>query len=198
MSRIFLLAILTLYGCQTNSTYGPAVGSGAGYSDSAAAQGRTTVIYMGRKGMSPRQVAEFAMLRAAELTLANGNDWFAVVEAMTRPPDAQDINSIAGRTGSVLTNQATTAGAGGGGDKSSAAPGVSDGIVPGGPSIGGFGGSDVPYQVIERWMPQTPHRTIMVIQMGSGSRASFDGLDKAPEIYSAKAIAREIRSKMSR
>lgn len=199
MSRIFLLAIMALGGCQTAQPgYGPADGSGVGYSQFEAPQGRTTVVYTGSKGASPREVAEYAILRAAELTLGSGNDWFAVMEAMTRPLAARDINSIAGRTGSVLTNPAITAEAGGIGNKSSAAPGVADGIVPGGPSIGGFGGGDVPYQVIERWNGREAHRSILVIQMGKGSKASFEGLEKAPEIYSAEAISREIRAKMSR
>ena len=39
-------------------------------------------------------------------------------------------------------------------------------------------------------------QTVIVIQMGTGEKAAFPGLDKAPEIFSAKTTASEIRAKM--
>jgi hypothetical protein len=146
--------------------------------------------------MSAARVAEYALLRAAELTLASGQEWFAVIGTTTQEVQIGDINKIAGRSGSILGSESTTAGSGG--DQSAAAPGVRDSAVPGGPSTGGFGGGDVPYQVLERWTPPTVHQTAIVIQMGSGKAANFEGLAKAPEIYSAKAVAEEIRAKMAK
>lgn len=172
--------------------------SSAGYFVAPVEDGRQAVTYTGSRKMTSAQVAEFALLRAAEVTLASGQQWFAVIEARSRNVQLGDINSIQGRSGSVLSSGSTTAGAGGGGDTSSAAPGVGEGSVATGPSTGGFGGGDVPYQVIERWTPPTVPQTTIVIQMGSGNQVSFDGLAKAPEIYSAQAVADEIRAKLSR
>lgn len=198
--RILVAATLALCACQTAApSYRAASGPGsAGYFTAPAESGRYTVVYTGDKGMTPTQVAELALLSAAELAIASGQEWFAVINAATRQVQLGDVNSIQGRTGSVLTSQSTTAGAGGGGDMSSAAPGVKDSVVPGGPSIGGFGGGDVPYQVIEKWTPRTVYQTAMLIQLGSGNKASFEGLDKAPEIYSARAVADEIRGRRER
>ena len=196
-----VVGMLALSACQTAMpTYQAASGpTDVGYFSAPADSGRQAVIYTGQKKMKPAQVAEYALLRAAELTLASGQEWFAVLHAANQQVRiGDDVNTIAGRSGSFLTSEATTAGAGGGGDRKSAGAGVGDGAVPGGPSTGGFGGGDVPYQVLERWTPSTVHRTTLLIQMGSGNEASFEGLEEAPEIYSAKKIADDIRAKMAR
>jgi hypothetical protein len=39
-------------------------------------------------------------------------------------------------------------------------------------------------------------QTVIVIQMGSGEKAEFAGVEKAPEIFPAKATADDIRAKM--
>jgi hypothetical protein len=193
-------ATLALSACQTAMpSYQAASGpNGVGYFSAPADNGRQVVTYTGEKGMKPAQVAEYALLRAAELTLASGQEWFAVLQSASQQVQVGDVNSIAGRSGSVLKGESTTAGAGGGGDRRTAGAGVDDGVVPGGPTTGGFGGGDVPYQVIERWTPPTVHQTAIVIQMGSGTEVSLDGLEKAPEILSAQHVADGIRAKMAR
>lgn len=201
MTRLILIAATVVLGaCNGASPAYQAAGApnSVGHFAAPADNGRYVVGYTGDKGMSAAQVAEFALLRAAEVTSAAGQDWFAVLENRTLKVQAGDVNNIQGRTGSVLSTGSTGAGAGGAGNRSGAAPGVSDGSVPTGPSTGGFGGGDVPYQVIERWRPPTVHQTTIVIQMGSGKSASFEGLAKAPEIYSAKAVADEIRAKTTK
>ena len=49
---------------------------------------------------------------------------------------------------------------------------------------------------LERWQPPTVPQTVIIIQMGRGEQAKFAGLDKAPEIFSAKTTAEDIRAKM--
>lgn len=197
---IFVAATVAVSACQTAMpSYQAASGpNDVGYFSAPADESRHTVTYTGAKGMTPAQVAEFALLRAAELTLASGQEWFAVLHSTSRQVQAGDLNRIQGRSGSVLTSEPATAGAGGGRDRSSAGAGVDDGAVPGGPSTGGFGGGDVPYQVIERWTPPTVNQTAIIIHMGSGREASFDGLESAPEIFAAKPIADRIRAKLAR
>jgi hypothetical protein len=199
VKRLALLATtLALGACQTAlPSYQAASGpNGFGYFSAPVDNGRQAVTYTGGKGMKPAQVAEYALLRAAELTLASGQEWFAVLHTESQKVQAADVNEIAGRSGSVLTGESTTAGSGG--DRRGAGAGVEDAGVPGGPTTGGFGGGDVPYQVLERWTPPTVNQTTLLVQMGSGREAAFEDLEAAPEIFSARDVAERIRAKMAR
>lgn len=201
MKRLALVAVtLALGACQTAaSSYEAASGPNQiGYFSAPVDGGRVAVTFTGKKGMTPAQVAEYALLRAAELTLESGQQWFAVLHTASQQVQVGDVNRIAGRSGSVLTGESTTAGAGGGRDRRGAGAGVDDGAVPGGPSTGGFGGGDVPYQVLERWTPPKVHQTTLLIQMGSGTQASFEGLETTPEIFSARSLADRIRASTAR
>ena len=167
-----------------------------GYFSGPVEDGRHAVAYTGAKGMSRAQVAQFAMLRAAELTLESGQEWFAVIESKSQNVQLQAENDLKDRTtGGFVGGESTSTGAGGAGGTASPG-GVSDPVVRGGPSTGGFGGGDVPYQVLERWTPPTAPQTVLLIQMGKGDEASFDGLAKAPEIFGARTVVDEIRGKM--
>lgn len=199
MKKLALLAaVISLGACQTATPAYQAASTpgGVGYFSAPVDDGRHAISYTGAKGMTPAQVAEFALLRAAELTLASGQEWFAVLHTESQKVQVGDLNTIAGRSGSILTGESTTAGSGG--DRTGAGPGVDDAGVPGGPTTGGFGGGDVPYQVLERWNLPTVPRTTLIVQMGSGNQASFDGLETAPEILSAQAVVDQVRAKMAR
>ena len=189
MKRLTLLAAtLALSACQTAApSYEAATGPNQiGYFSTPVDGGRVAVTFTGKKGMKPAQVAENALLRAAELTLESGQEWFAVLHTASQEVQVGDVNRIAGRSGSVLTGESATAGAGGGGDRRGAG------------ATGGFGGGDVPYQVLERWTPPTVNQTTLLIQMGSGTQASFEGLETTPEIFSARSVADRIRDKARR
>lgn len=197
MRKLVLIAsTLALTACQTSTaSYEAASGPGqVGYFSAPVDDGRVAVTYTGKKGMTEAQVAEYALLRAAELTLASGQQWFAVLHTDSRETKAGDINRIDGRTGAILTGESATAGSGG--DRRGATAGVDDATVAGGPTTGGFGGGDVPYQVLERWTPRAVKQTTLIVQMGSGNQASFEGLESTPEIYSAQEVAAQIRAKM--
>jgi hypothetical protein len=200
MNRCTMIATaaITLTACASAPapTYQAAADLGtSGYLTAPAEDGRHTVAYTGEKGMTRAQVAEYALLRAAELTIESGQEWFAVIDttnqAVQLTSGKDDLQSRSG--GGFVSGESAGTG-------TSAAPspgGVSDSVTRGGASTGGFGGGDVPYQVIERWKPPTVPQTVIVIQMGKGSQASFEGLDKAPEIFSAKSVAADIRGKMN-
>jgi hypothetical protein len=168
----------------------------SGWLTANADDGRYTVVYTGTPGMKREQVAEFALLRAAEFTSEAGLEWFAVTRKTSRTvpidPRKGDLSSKTG--GSLGGNP--TAGTGSGAAGGSATPGASNPTTRGGPSTGGFGGGDVPYQVLERWQPVKVPQTILEIQMGSGDQAQFKGLKKAPEIFDAKKVSSEIRAKI--
>jgi hypothetical protein len=69
-----------LSACASYVPYGPATGrAGVGYFEQAIEADRYRVGYHGPSGMSRNEVEDLAMLRAAELTLERGYDWFRVV-----------------------------------------------------------------------------------------------------------------------
>ena len=82
MKRLVLsaLAALSLAACATQPTvYQPAAGPNAvGYSEYRIEPGRYRITFQGGSGASAQQVMDFAILRAADLTLAEGYDWFRV------------------------------------------------------------------------------------------------------------------------
>ncbi|MFW5660189.1 MAG: CC0125/CC1285 family lipoprotein [Oceanicaulis sp.] len=86
MTRLALIAstaALALAACApTPTTYGPAgsVSSGVGYDELRIEDDRWRVTFTGGPGASRNAVERLALRRAAELTLANGYDWFTVVE----------------------------------------------------------------------------------------------------------------------
>ncbi|MBL8545963.1 MAG: hypothetical protein JNL81_05830 [Hyphomonadaceae bacterium] len=94
----FMAAALALAASGCASTYhARADGASDGYSDRQLAADRWRVEYVGEELSSEQQVETFLLLRAAQVTVANGYDWFApsahesetqeelVVEAMRRP-----------------------------------------------------------------------------------------------------------------
>jgi len=82
-------AALALTACASLAPYGPQTGSGGqGYAEQRIETNRWRVTYSGVGAPGP--VADLALRRAAELTAANGDDWFEVVQRHTdgRPDSA--------------------------------------------------------------------------------------------------------------
>ena len=72
MNRLFLLATFFALGACAAvgpTTYGPADNKGFGFEESRIEQDRYRITYRGSGGMLPETVEDYAMLRAAELTL---------------------------------------------------------------------------------------------------------------------------------
>jgi hypothetical protein len=83
MRRLVLsaLAAASLTACVTPTVYQRAAGPGAvGYSEYRIEPGRYRVFFLGGSSAPPDQVMDFALRRAAELTLAQGFDWFSVAD----------------------------------------------------------------------------------------------------------------------
>lgn len=82
MNRLIVttLAALSLAACATAPTlYQPAAGPQAvGYSDYRIEPGRYRITFRGGPGAPPEQVTDYALLRAADIALAEGYDWFRV------------------------------------------------------------------------------------------------------------------------
>lgn len=78
-------ACLALAACATAPTrYQPAGQGGVGYSELRIEPDRYRVTFQGGPGAPEAQVQDYALLRAAELALAGGYDWFRVVDRTTR------------------------------------------------------------------------------------------------------------------
>jgi hypothetical protein len=87
MNRLILPALavlgaLSLSACATQPTlYQPAaVPNGVGYSEYRIEAERFRVTFQGGPGASAQHVTDLALLRAADLALANGYDWFRVTD----------------------------------------------------------------------------------------------------------------------
>lgn len=89
MKRLLIpaLAALSLSACATPqpTVYQPAASAGAvGYSEYRIEPGRYRITFRGGRGAPPERVADLALRRAADLTLADGYDWFEVSERFMR------------------------------------------------------------------------------------------------------------------
>jgi hypothetical protein len=169
----------------------------AGYLTAPTENGRYLVSYTGTKGMSREQVAQFALLRAAEFTAESGKEWFAVITTKTQLVAlVQTKEDLKNRSGGGFIGGPGGSSTGAAGTGAPATRGTADAQTGGGATAGGFGGGAPPTQVLERWTPPKVLQTAIVIQMGTGEKAEFPGLEKAPEIFPAKTTADDIRAKM--
>ncbi|MDP1630327.1 MAG: hypothetical protein Q8L66_02770 [Caulobacter sp.] len=81
---IALCAALALTACATPTVYGPAGPGRVGFSDYRIETGRYRVTFTGGPGAPIAQVADYALLRAAEVSLHDGYDWFRVIDRVDR------------------------------------------------------------------------------------------------------------------
>jgi hypothetical protein len=92
MPRLILAAVsaMALAACATQPTlYQPATGPRAiGYAEYQIERGRYRITFRGGPGAPADQVSDYALLRAADLAIANGYDWFQVADRyMEGQPD---------------------------------------------------------------------------------------------------------------
>lgn len=98
-SRIVLVAVaLGLGACASNaSKYVPARHAEAhGHYSTQLAENRYRVVYNGDRRTGINATRDFALLRASEITLREGYDWFRVVDRETATEHAQRAGSSIG------------------------------------------------------------------------------------------------------
>jgi hypothetical protein len=79
LTLVAALAAVSLAACGTPTVFAPATRpGGVGYSEYRIEPGRYRVMFLGGSNASPQQVMDLALVRAADLTLAEGYDWFRV------------------------------------------------------------------------------------------------------------------------
>jgi hypothetical protein len=73
------VALALLAGCATQTNYQPAEKRGAdGYTETKLTANRYRVTFVGNSATPSETVKDYALLRAAELTLQEGYDWFQI------------------------------------------------------------------------------------------------------------------------
>lgn len=178
------------------AVYQPASDNGgAGYTSAYMGDNQYVVVFTGDSKTKRDLAANYAMLRAAELTTETGFEWFAVLSSTVKSIEQGGQDDIASRTGPFMGGTQTSVGATGA-DTTSGGGTASGGTFNAGASSGGFGGGDVPPAVLERWKPKKVVQAALIIQMGNGDDAKFEGVKKQPEIFAAKATAEELRASM--
>jgi len=74
-----LIAALALAGCATAPAYGPATRpNGAGYSETQVENNRYFVTYRASGSADAQLLQDYALLRAADITLERNGEWFIV------------------------------------------------------------------------------------------------------------------------
>ena len=116
MRTLAILAFLSLTACVTavGTSYGPADDKGYGYSDTRVEADRFRISFAGDGATPPEAVEDYALLRAAELTIENGYDWFRVIARSMGAEDKGGVGIGAGvGSGSYGRNTAVGVGVGG-------------------------------------------------------------------------------------
>lgn len=116
--RFLIVAAALLTACATSSpTYGPAASSnGPGYSEMQIESDRYVVTYRAAGAADGGLLQDYALLRAAELTMENNRDWFWV--------DRRDVDDSGGRGGYGGPSIGIGVGGGSWGGRSGASVGV--------------------------------------------------------------------------
>lgn len=79
MISIAAAFLMTACAATGPTTYGAASNNEFGYTQTQIEDDRYRIIYRGSGGMPPEMVEDYALRRAAELTVTNGYDWFRVI-----------------------------------------------------------------------------------------------------------------------
>ena len=101
-SLLMIVAAGFLAACTTTAPYGPASKAGGmGYTSQQIETGRHQISYT---DTDPQLARDRALLRAAEITLFEGNDWFEITNSYTdsaqNQPRSRSSVSIGGSSGS--------------------------------------------------------------------------------------------------
>jgi hypothetical protein len=96
---VLILAALALAACETPTVFAPAATPGAsGYTETRIEQDRWRVTFRGGSDADQRRVEDLTLLRAAQLTLQQGYDWFRITERYNEaePPRGPTLSVDAG------------------------------------------------------------------------------------------------------
>lgn len=168
------MAVLLLAACASNrSSYAPASEEGeVGYTESRLSEARYRVVFKGESGTSLETVQDYALLRAAELTVAQNYDWFEVAERSSTPVVEQRNSARAAVQVSTGTTRQTRCGL----------IGCTTTEVPSAPA---FPQSELEFQEREQGYVAS-----VEVLMGEGEH------ERSADIYDARDVIASIRAKL--
>ncbi len=117
MKRLLFLSLaaISLSACETATVYAPAATPTAvGYSEAPIEAGRWRVTFHGGSGADAQRVSDLALLRAADLTLAQGYDWFRVTDRYVEGPHGGGGPYVSLGGGETSFGRGSAVGVGGG------------------------------------------------------------------------------------
>lgn len=77
-----IAAVMLLSACAGSHVYRPAASEGEiGYTETRLTEKLRRVTFRGQRSTSAAEVRDYALLRAAEVTLQNGYDWFEILSS---------------------------------------------------------------------------------------------------------------------
>lgn len=103
---LLIVSVMSLYACGSSSQYVTGGSEGLGSStESRLTDDRYRVTFIGDEDATSDQVKDLALMRAAEITLANEYDWFRVVSQQTEESTTATPATV---TTTAPTQQVTT------------------------------------------------------------------------------------------
>lgn len=167
------MAVLLVAACASNkSQYVQAADEGdVGYTESRLSEARYRVVFKGDSGTAMDKVQDYALLRAAELTVAQNYDWFEVAERSTTPVNSQSNSARAAVQISAGTTQQTSCGL----------LGCTTTTSPSAPAF--------PQSELEFSEREQSYITSIEVLMGDGSH------DRSADIYDARDVISSVRAR---
>lgn len=115
LTAILIAGLLSACATAVGTAYGPADKKGYGYTETRVEADRYRITFAGDGATPQNAVEDYALLRAAELAVANGYDWFRVVAGGTTAEDKGGVGLGMG-LGTGSYGRHTGVGVGVGGD----------------------------------------------------------------------------------
>lgn len=98
MKIMFVLLMMMIVGCTSQSAYKAAKGESSGYKEIALAENHYRVQFK-MNGHARASAQKYALMRASELTIAQGYDWFIIEKRTTRTLNEADPFDSTARPG---------------------------------------------------------------------------------------------------
>ena len=166
-----ILVMFALGACASNPKYVPADDAGDyGHYSTKLDENRYRIVFNGRGTTSLNTTRDYALLRAAELTMQEGNDWFRIVDRETYT-DRQVVEPAVG----VAYQRAYYV------EQSCGLLACSRTVRP----------RDFAYMQVDTSRPKTVHSHSLEIVMGSGPMPADSG-----NYYDASEVARSLWASM--
>lgn len=106
MKHLMLLLTMSiiLTACASTSTYSPSDGNGFGYSHSQL-DSNSYRVHFKMRGEDSQQAMDYAMRRAAQLTLEKGYDWFVINDQQTLTHTKQTPDASMGHSQTMVVTR---------------------------------------------------------------------------------------------